>query len=403
MKKLTATGIDSLPVGDHADSIVTGLVLRVGARRNSWTLRYRAGGQRHKQIIGFYVKNAPEGSDSLPLSAAREKAREILGRVDAGVPVAEQPKPIHPRDALTLGRLVDLYEEHRLERGEKNKSLPLALRTIRGGLAAYLELPAKAFGKQELKHCRDTIFKRAPTQSSAFLRYVSPVLKWAAQEDHIDHDISGDVAKRKAVVKRERVLTDSEIRAIWEAAGNMTGRRREAAENFGKLVKFLLITGQRRDEGAGIRYSDVLDGKWKQLQNKSSRPHLVPLPPLALSLLGEGEPGDYAFAGVQGKISGFSRLKADLDKLSGVSNWRLHDLRRTAATRMQELGIEEATVSAVLNHSVGGVTGIYLRGELEKQKAKALATWAAHLQKIVSQKPTNVVRLPTKRNVVDKA
>ena len=82
-------------------------------------------------------------------------------------------------------------------------------------------------------------------------------------------------------------------------------------------------------------------------------------------------------------MSGFSKLKAALDKASGVTDWRLHDLRRTAATKMQELGIRNEVVQSILNHAVPGVGGVYLRAELEKQKAEALATWATALTRIV--------------------
>ena len=117
--------------------------------------------------------------------------------------------------------------------------------------------------------------------------------------------------------------------------------------------------------------------------NKSDRPHSLKLPPLALTLVGQGVALDYVFAGSVGKISGFSKLKIALDKASGVTDWRLHDLRRTAATSMQELGVPNHIVEAVLNHSIVGVGAHYLHAELEKQKAEALATWAVALAKIV--------------------
>ena len=125
---------------------------------------------------------------------------------------------------------------------------------------------------------------------------------------------------------------------------------------------------------------------WRQSDNKSSRPHSLELPPLALKLVGHGGARDYVFAGTVGKISGFSKLKAALDEASGVTDWRLHDLRRTAASRMQGLGIPNHVVQAVLNHAVPGVGGHYLQDELEKQKADALETWAVALTKIVGQR-----------------
>ncbi len=94
------------------------------------------------------------------------------------------------------------------------------------------------------------------------------------------------------------------------------------------------------------------------------------------TLVGQGAARDFVFAGSVGKISGFSKLKTALDEASGVTEWRLHDLRRTAASKMQGLGVPNHIVQAVLNHAVPGVGGNYLQDELEKQKADALATWA---------------------------
>jgi integrase len=144
----------------------------------------------------------------------------------------------------------------------------------------------------------------------------------------------------------------------------------------------LCIPGQRRDDAASLRFGHILDDVWRQTENKASRPHSLTLPPLVLALVGQGEARDYVFAGRFGKLKGFAPLKAALDKASGVTDWRLHDLRRTAATSMQELGVPNHIVQAVLNHAVPGV-GVSLRAELEKQKAEALATWATALTRIV--------------------
>jgi integrase len=181
------------------------------------------------------------------------------------------------------------------------------------------------------------------------------------------------------------VLTKKEIAAIWRACGDNLGTR-PAARNFGRLVRFLLVTAQRRDEAASLRHGHILDGTWRQTHNKSDRPHSLILPQLALALVGQGRAQDYVFAGSVGKISGFSKLKIALDEASGVEDWRVHDLRRTAATNMQELGIRNEVVQAILNHAVPGVGGVYLRSELEKEKADALAKWAVALTKIVGQR-----------------
>ena len=150
------------------------------------------------------------------------------------------------------------------------------------------------------------------------------------------------------------------------------------------MIRFLLVTAQRRDEAASLRHGDILDGTWRQTENKASRAHSLPLPPFALALVGRGDARDYAFAGRLGKLAGYvAAEKNNSTRPSGVHDWRLHDLRRTAASNMQDLGIRNEIVQAVLNHAVPGVGGVYLRSELEKQKAEALATWAVALSRIV--------------------
>ena len=134
-----------------------------------------------------------------------------------------------------------------------------------------------------------------------------------------------------------------------------------------------------------LRYGDIIDiNLWKQDRNKADRPHRLRLPPLAIDLVGTGEANGFVFEGDPGKaISGFSKFKRALDKASGISGWRLHDLRRSAASSMQELGVSHDVVQGVLNHAIGGVGGVYLRAEMEKAKATALVAWAAEIERVV--------------------
>ena len=110
----------------------------------------------------------------------------------------------------------------------------------------------------------------------------------------------------------------------------------------------------------------------------------LPLPPLALTLVGQGTANELVFAGRSGKISGYSKLKQALDEASvDFTGWVLHDLRRSAASRMQDCGIRRDIIEAILNHAVPGAGMHYLQAELELQKREALETWAVALAKIV--------------------
>lgn len=373
-KMLTTVALDKLKPDEYWDAICPGLILRVGARRRTWTLRHTAGGKKRRDVLGHFP--------AMGLAQARGAADKLLKRVDAGAP--PDPKPLHPRaEAMTLGELIDRYEKLREKEGQRTKTLPAAMRTLRNGLKPYLGLKARDFGKADLRAARDVIADRdALMQANRMLAYLGPVLKWAAQEDLISHNFVGDIRKSPEK-KRDRVLTAKEITAIWKACDRMGAGA--SAKAFGRMVRFLLVAAQRRDEAASLKHGDILDGTWRQQDNKASRPHSLKLPPLALALIGEGKANEFVFAGVSGKISGFSKLKRELDELAQVTDWRLHDLRRTAATGMQELGVPHHTIEAILNHAMPGVAGVYQRSELEAQKAEALSAWATAIERILAE------------------
>jgi integrase len=374
--KLSAISIKTLPPrhDPYPDPLVPGLGLRVGKNRNTWLYRYRAGGKKRNDRLGFYP--------AMGLADARAAARKHAERIDAGTPAP--PAAPHPRSALTLGVLIDRYEALRTTEGVRVKSLPEAMASLRRNLKPWLALPAAEFSKNDLRTARDAVAEgRGIIAANRLIAYLGPVLRWAAEEDLIAVNFASAV-RRAPEAERTRKLTDAEIIAIWRACGKLGSR--EAAKNYGRLVKFLLITAQRRDEAATLRHGHILNRVWRQSENKSNRPHAIPLSALAFDLVGQGEARELVFAGRSGKISGYSKLKQALDEASGVSGWVLHDLRRTAASRMQALRTPNHIVGLILNHAVPGVGAVYLQAELEEQKAEALLTWSAALERIVQPK-----------------
>lgn len=375
-RKLTAISLPNLPEGDYPDPMLPGLTFRVRKRRRIWTIRHRVGGKQRRDTIGFYPK--------MGMADARAAARGIAERVDAGAPI--EAAPVHPRQGgLSLGQMIDQYEVYRRAKGERIKTLDDALRTVRTNLAAYLKLPAKAFTKADLREVRDTIHERAPDQASRFLSYCGPVFRWGAGEDHIEVNFVPAVIKIKGVTKRERVLDQDEIRKFWWATFEMVG---PAGPGYARLLRFLLVSSARLDEAASLRYRDIIDGQWKLEDNKSDRPLRLRLPQLALDQLGKGEPTDLCFVGKGGKkLSGYSKLKVKLDKLAGIAeNWTQHDLRRSSATGMKELGVDPTVIDAVQNHAIVGVAGHYQHAQMLGPKAAALAVWADALALIIQGK-----------------
>jgi integrase len=184
---------------------------------------------------------------------------------------------------------------------------------------------------------------------------------------------------------RDRVLTDLEIRQVWKAA--------EAAnEPFTSVLRLLLLTGCRRDEIAKLTWDEVSDDtiSLPADRTKNHRPFTIPLPPMAQDLIApQPRSGKFVFSTSGGiaPVSGWSRAKRRVDAAAGIAPWVIHDLRRTCATRMAEIGVPPHIVEAVLNHISGakaGVAGTYNRAAYAAEKKEALERWADHLETVVS-------------------
>lgn len=398
--KLNPLALDNLPEGTHKDHVVPGLSLRVGKKRMTWVLRYVGPGSRQVTAsLGHYVRGAIKGDKSLSLADARAKARSILDRVEAGVPVVAEPVQHPKEDGVTLGALIDGYEKHRIRKGGKGvKSLGEALRAIRRALADYEKLPANRFRKADWRKVVDDLADTSPQMASRLVAYFGTFWRWAVERHDMDQSLL-TVSKPAAPVKRDRVLSMAELKAIYQAAGRMEG---ETA--YGRMVQFLALIPCRLGEAQNLKFGSIIDGQWKQLpsENKAAREHRLQLPPLALSIIGEGKADQLVFPGQkQGKvISGLSKPKRELDNLSGVRDWTLHDLRRSCTSHLMELTnrdgdplVNRDTLAALLNHTIQGADAAYMHGTLAKAKAKALTIWQSHCEKSFQLSDGNVVKL----------
>jgi integrase len=195
---------------------------------------------------------------------------------------------------------------------------------------------------------------------------------------------------------RDRVLDDKELRKVWTAAG-------ELGHPYAGIVKLLILTGQRRNEIADLRWDEIdLDQRILNLpkeRTKNARAHDVPLSASALAVIaGLRRLPDAArvFTVKRKPVTGFSAMKAKLDDASGVTDWTLHDLRRTVASGLQRLGVRLEVTEAVLNHrsgSTAGIVGVYQRHDYAAEKRDALQRWADHLDALVGGRKENVVTL----------
>jgi integrase len=321
----------------------------------------------------------------MSIADAREAVREKVRRLERGLPSAapvERSRKAHGE--LTFGALIDNYEKYRRKKGLRIKNLDEQLRHLRANLDPWFDKPAAEITKADIREARDNIAERGRLgASNKLLAYCQPVFKWASREDLIDHNFIPDIVQLGAPQTRDRFLDDGEIGLLWEATH---GANTSSMAAYCRLLRFLLLTGQRLGEAAGMDWQDVHGDVWHQVDNKAGRPHDVPLSDLALTCMNGRAEAGLVFAGESGRMSGWSKLKLKVDKRCEIDTpWRVHDLRRSAASGMQRLGVDRETISAVLNHSISGVTSVYMRDRLEPQKREALKTWADHVGGIVER------------------
>ncbi len=215
---------------------------------------------------------------------------------------------------------------------------------------------------------------------------LSAFFNWCVANSRLDVSPAQNTPAPFKEKSRDRVLSDDEIVALWTAWDRM-------GWPFGLAFKLMLVTGQRRNEVARMRWADVdLDKALWTLPReatKADRRHEVPLTDLARDILSAvPRNGEYVFT-TNGRtpISGFSRAKKRCDELSGVKDWHLHDLRRTVASNLARLGVPPHITDKILNHVTGeisGVRAVYNRYGYAGEKSSTLAKWCDQLSAMIS-------------------
>jgi integrase len=224
----------------------------------------------------------------------------------------------------------------------------------------------------------------APAASNQALKFLKKLFAWAAAEDLLKASPLNGLAKPHPETSRDRILTDTELCAVWRAAD-------AAGYAFGDFVKVAILTGQRSGEVSGMRRDELHGDTWvlSGARTKNKKSHSVPLSRQASAIIESTlrVSPEYVFSYNSSKpIHGFHHAKRTLDKACGVSGWTLHDLRRTCASNLAKLGVSIAVIEQILNHrggSLAGVTGVYIRHQFEKEKREALQQWADHVERLV--------------------
>jgi integrase len=230
-------------------------------------------------------------------------------------------------------------------------------------------------------------------QADAVLATIRLIMGWhqSRDENYTSPIVKG--MRRNKPAARARTLADNEIRWLWTACT-------EVNETFGALIKVALLTAQRRDKVATMRWDDLKDGVWtiRVDHREKGTAGKLKLPKLALDII-EQRPrikgNAHVFPG-RGKtaFNSFSQRKEELtEKLPKMEPWVLHDLRRTARSLLSRAGIRPDISERVLGHAIVGVEGVYDRHSYDDEKADALQRLAALIETIIKPSEANVVRL----------
>jgi len=346
----------------HWDETTPGFGVRCSAKSKSFVVMF--GRNRRLKTIGRYP--------TISLADARKKAKVIISSTFS---TSDEPTPISVPDAVEIyleeceQRLRQrTFEEYRLYL----KALPFT------GLLSKL-------GRSEITSHIDGMNGRPATQNHAFTA-IKVFLNWAAIKEFIGANPLQASKKPHRAISRDRVLDDSELTTLLQYT--LENRTR-----FNDIVSLLVFTGQRRGEIAGLEWSDI-DGEILSLpgsKTKNKRNHKIPLGPKAIGIIRTVEGNEKYLFGqpdCQTSFSGWSKSKARLDRETGLSDYTLHDLRRTFATVHAKIGTPIHVTEKLLNHvsgTISGVAAVYNRHSYMNEMCHAVSQYEEYLDNLINR------------------
>ncbi len=373
------------------DSHMPGLYLVVqpsGAK--GWAVRYRHQGVSRKHTIGSYPQ--------LDLKTARTLGGKALRAAAEGRDPGREKRQNRATKADSVDHVVAAFLDHHVRRSNRPRTAQETERLLRlHVLPRWRGRVVHQITRRDVLDVLDRVVDGgAPIAANRTLSAVRKFFNWCVARDILSVSPCAGVKPPTAERSRDRVLSGDELRLVWHAA--------EKLGPLGLLVKLLALTGQRRDEVARMQWVELdLENRLWTLppeRTKNNQPHQVPLSAAVLAVLESVPhvPGSrFVFTTNGGAVpaSGYSKNKRRLDALlADIPAWRLHDLRRTCASGMAQLGINLPVIEKVLNHASGsfaGIVGVYQRHSFADEKRAALEAWGNFVAALVESKPPSKV------------
>jgi integrase len=372
---------------DYFDRQTTGLALRVSHRgHKAWTLIFTSpqDGKRARLTLGSFP--------STSLAVARTKAREARSLVEAG----QDPRAVfgaRAAGAMTVAHVLENWIAKHVRpslRGARHVE-----RRIRKNVLPMIgNVPLAELHRRDINRVLDPIIERdCPIEANRVFEDLRAGLRWAVARGDLDRSPTDGMNAPATPRRRERVLSDDEVRQLWNALPQVLAKSKACQ----RIVKLCLVTGQRVGEVAGMTRAelDLATREWNLpgARTKNAHPHAVPLSKLAVDIIEEAlaDAGGSAFVfpSRSGPLppDAATRSLARAQARFGLEHWVAHDLRRTAITGMARLGVAPIVLGHVANHRTttkAGVTlGIYSHHDYAAEKRQALDMWAERLVEIV--------------------
>ena len=376
------------------DGLLRGLYFVVqpsGAK--SWAVRYRYRGRPKKLTLGSYP--------AINLARARQLASRALMAVAEGRdPCREKKAAKHEAEQVNrdlFPRIADEFVERHAKPNTRESSWRETRRLLnRDVVPQWKNRSVQDITRRDVIELLDAVRDRgSPIMANRILAAVRRLFRWCIDRGIVEVSPCGGLRSQTAEMSRDRVLTDSELRLVWLASD-------EIGWPFGPFVKLLILTGQRLNEVARMRWGEIdFEAKvWTipRERTKNDIAHRVPLGDQAIKVLTDlpkvGDSGFVFTTTGPSPVGGFSRAKSRLDAAVARAmvlndpppRWVFHDLRRTTATGMAVLRISVEVVEKVLNHAsgtFGGVVGVYQRHSFEDEKREALDAWGNFVEHLI--------------------
>jgi integrase len=412
--KLTTAKLD-LPVGKSAhiywDDALIGFGLRLrrgggGRILRAWIVAYRAHGRQRRPGVS---------ADSVSASAAREWARKLLARVELGEDPQIEKEERRGKDKRTLKWVALQFIEFKAEKAKRGEIKPRSVALIHHYLVGQRD---GAKGRNKTRHveswlkplhfiaidqvrrgdiaaCLVACEKHSGTQSAIALRSaVSGLFSYAQQMGFVEQNPTINAFKPETPRSRDRVLSSDDLVAIWKNLED---------DDYGKVIRMLILTGSRRSEIGGMRWNeiDLEKGTWTlpKERSKNGLAHVLPIVPMMRAII-ESVPvrdglrgGDILFGFAKNGFTNW-KYKQALDAKLDLSPWVHHDIRRSVASGLGDIGIQPHVIEEILHHRSGhrrGIASVYNKSSYANEVRAALLMWQDHIRDLLEDRAPKVV------------